>query len=241
MDVFNEFTGLRYDGRKPNEMRMVDAVLSAVPGCTGSAHFKLGQTEVIAQIFGPRENRSGDNLAEIKVSFEFADFAKAPHPANSTISRRGRESEVILKRTFEAAIKRDTYPHSEILISITVIQDDGSAQAAAINAATLALIDAGIPMPDFVVSMTAILYKDKCFLDAGRQESTNRFPVLEVAVFPRTSEILSMNMTARISPDDAKNLMAIAIDGCKNMHNIMADIARHASLQRYAQSLQVVK
>ena len=241
MDIYNEFTGLRYDGRKPNEMRYVDAVVNAVPGCTGSAHFKIGQTEVIAQIFGPRENRSSDNLADIKVSYEFADFAKAPHPADSTISRRGRESEVILKRTFESAIKRDSYPHSEIFISITVIQDDGSAQSAAINAATLALIDAGIPMPDFVVSMTAVLYKDKCFLDAGRQESSNRFPVLEIAIFPRTSEIVSMNMTARVSPDDAKNLMALAIDGCLQMHKLMADIVRHASLKRYAQSLQTVK
>ena len=167
MDVYCEFTGLRSDGRRPNEMRLVEANIGTTPGCTGS-HFKIGQTEVIAQIFGPRDNRSGDNMAEIKVSFEFADFAKAPHPSDKSISRRGKESEVILKRTFEAAIKRDIYPHSEILIAITIIQDDGGAQSAAINAATLALIDAGIPMSDFVVSLTAALYEDKCFLDAGR-------------------------------------------------------------------------
>lgn len=236
MDVYNEFTGLRSDGRRPNEMRDVDAEIGCVAGCTGSSHFKLGQTEVIAQVFGPRDNRSGDNLAEIKVSYEFADFAKAPHPSDTSISRRGRESEVILKRTFEAAIKREIYPHSEIVIAITIIQDDGSAQCAAINAATLALIDAGIPMPDFVVCMTASLYNDKCFLDAGRQESTNRFPAIEVAVFPRTREIVSMNMTARIQPADATNLMSLAIDGCGKLHEIMANTVRLSSLKRVAQS-----
>ena len=236
MDVYNQFTGLRIDGRPPNEMRLVEAKIGTIPGCTGSSHFKIGQTEVIAQIFGPRDNRSGDNAAEIRVTFEYADFAKVPHASDTSMTRRGRESEVIMKRTFEEAIKRELFPHSKILIAITVIQDDGSCQSAAINAATLALIDAGIPMFDFVVSMTAALYDDKCFLDAGRAESNARFPVLEVSIFPSTSEILSMNLTARIEPQASKNLMAAAIDGCTELHAIMQDVVRVASMERYAQS-----
>ena len=118
------------------------------------------------------------------------------------------------------------------IIAITIIQEDGSSQSAAINAATLALTDAGIPMYDFVVSMTAMLYKEKCFLDAGRPETSQRYPVLEVACLPRTGEIISMNMTSRIQPDDAKNLMALAIDGCSQLHKLMANCVRHDSYKR---------
>lgn len=236
MDVYNEFTGLRVDGRPPNEMRLVEANIGTIPGCTGSSHFKIGQTEIIAQIFGPRDNRSSEDVAEVKVTFEYADFAKVPHASDTSMTKRGRESEVIMKRTFEEAIKRDLFPHSEILIAITVIQDDGSCQSAAINAATLALIDAGIPMVDFVVSMTSALYDDKCFLDAGRAESTARFPVLEVSIYPSTGDIVSMNMTARVEPKASKNLMAASIDGCKQLYEIMANVVRVASMQRYAQS-----
>ena len=43
----------------------------------------------------------------------------------------------------------------QIDISIQVIQSDGGLLSVAINAVTLALIDAGIPMKDFVVACAA--------------------------------------------------------------------------------------
>jgi len=43
------------------------------------------------------------------------------------------------------------YPNSEIEVHVQVLQSDGGALPAAINAATLALIDAGVAMRDFVV------------------------------------------------------------------------------------------
>ncbi|OHT04724.1 3' exoribonuclease family, domain 1 containing protein [Tritrichomonas foetus] len=229
MDVYNEFTGLRAEGRRPNEMRIIDAKIGTIPGCTGSSHFKMGQTEVIAQIFGPSEGKGGDReTAEIIVSLEFADFAKAPHSTDTARTRRSRESELIIKKTFEEAIKREMYPGSKIEIAITVIQDDGGCQSAAINAVTLALIDAGIPMIDFVVSLSSAFIADQVFLDTGRAESSSRFPILELAVFPSTSEIVSMNMTARISPENAKKLTELALDGCRKLHALLAAIVRAA-------------
>lgn len=47
------------------------------------------------------------------------------------------------------------FPQSQIDLFIEVIQADGGTRCAAINAVTLALIDAGIPMKDFVVSAAA--------------------------------------------------------------------------------------
>ncbi|KAK8883435.1 Exosome complex component RRP41 [Tritrichomonas musculus] len=230
MDVYNEFTGLRQDGRRPNEMRIIDAKIGTIPGCTGSSHFKMGQTEVIAQIFGPSESKGGDrDIAEVNISLEYADFAKAPHSTDTSRTRRSRESELIIKQTFEEAIRRETYPNSKIDIYITVIQDDGGCQSAAINAATLALIDAGIPMFDFVVSLSSAFISDQVFLDTGRSESTARFPVLELAVFPSTSEIVSMNMTARISPENSRKLTELALDGCLKLHSLLMAIVKASS------------
>ncbi len=47
------------------------------------------------------------------------------------------------------------FPRSQIDIYIQVLQSDGGDKAAAINASTLALIDAGVPMRDFVCACTA--------------------------------------------------------------------------------------
>lgn len=231
MDVYNEFTGLRQDGRRPNEMRNITAKIGTIPGSTGSAHFKMGQTEVIAQVFGPSEGKGGD-LAEVNVSLEYADFAKAPHSTDTARTRRSRESELIIKQTFEEAIRRETYKNSRIDIFITVIQDDGGCQSAAINAATLAIIDAGIPMVDFVVSLSSAFIDrpddgvQAILLDTGRAESSARFPVLELAIYPSTSEIVSMNMTSRISPENSKKLTELALDGCLKLHSLLMLIVR---------------
>jgi exosome complex component RRP41 len=196
-DAYNEFTGLRQDGRRPAEMRNVTAQISTIPGCTGSSVFKMGQTEVIAQVFGPSEGKGERDAADIFVCVAFAEFAKAPHPSGAQAGRRSRESEAVLRRTFEAAVRREQYPGSRIDIAVTVVQDDGAFQSAAINAATLALIDAGVPMRDFVVSLTAAWIADLAFLDAARGEAGSRFPVLEIAVFPATRQIVTMSLAAR--------------------------------------------
>src|ERR1700712_4122877 len=47
------------------------------------------------------------------------------------------------------------FPHSTINIALHVLSLDGSLLAALINASTLALIDAGIPMSDYLTSCTA--------------------------------------------------------------------------------------
>lgn len=233
MDAFNEFTGLRQDGRRPGDMRYIEASISVIPGCTGSAVMKMGQTEVIAQIFGPSERKGGDkDSAEICVSLEFADFAKAPHVADTSKARRSRESEVIIKRTFESGIRRELYPSSKIDIYVTIVQDDGGCLSAAINAVTLALIDAGIPMYDFVVSLTTAWIADDAFLDTGRLESSNRFPVLELAVFPNSGQIVSMNLSSRITPEATKKLTDLAIHGCVELHKRLASIVRSGSEAR---------
>jgi exosome complex component RRP41 len=233
MDAYNEFTGLREDGRRPGELRRIAAEMSTVSGCTGSAIFKMGQTEVIAQIFGPSEGKAGDReLAEVIVDVQFADFAKSPHPVDVQRSGRSRDSEVIIKRTFEAAIRRELFPSSKINITVTVIQDDGGFQSAAINAVTLSLIDAGIPIHDFVVALTCAYISDMVFLDTGRGESATKFPVLELAIFPGNRQIVSMSLLARIAPDAVKALTDAAIKGCLRLYSVMSSIARSSAAVR---------
>ncbi|THG04222.1 hypothetical protein TEA_015412 [Camellia sinensis var. sinensis] len=52
--------GFRLDGRRPMEMRQIRAEIGAVANADGSALFEMGNTKVIAAVYGPREvqNRS---------------------------------------------------------------------------------------------------------------------------------------------------------------------------------------
>ena len=60
-----------------------------------------------------------------------------------------------MRSIFEKIIIMKNYSRSQIDLHICVMENDGSAKSAAFNAATLALIDAGIAMKDFVVSVNA--------------------------------------------------------------------------------------
>lgn len=57
-----------------------------------------------------------------------------------------------LRHSFESLILIDPNAKTEIHVQVCVIQNDGSSKSAIFNAVTLALLDAGVPMKDFLVS-----------------------------------------------------------------------------------------
>lgn len=59
---------------------------------------------------------------------------------------KSQERSVQLRHAMEAIIHLELYPRSQIDIFVEVLQVDGSDYCASVNAATLALIDAGIPI-----------------------------------------------------------------------------------------------
>jgi exosome complex component RRP41 len=70
-----------------------------------------------------------------------------------------------ISSVFDGVILLDLYPKSQIDLQIFVLESDGGHKSAAFNAATLALVDAGIPMRDFVVSTTSGLLGSVAVLD----------------------------------------------------------------------------
>jgi exosome complex component RRP41 len=59
-----------------------------------------------------------------------------------------------LRDAFQPHLHTQIYPHSTISIHVSVLSADGSLFAACINACTLALVDAGIPMPGLLCGCT---------------------------------------------------------------------------------------
>lgn len=79
----------------------------------------------------------------------------APCATTLYAHRRHAEVALALKQTFETVVHTHLYQRSEIDVHVQVIQADGGELSAAINAATLALVDAGIAMQDLVVACNA--------------------------------------------------------------------------------------
>ncbi len=155
--------GLRVDGRRELELRTVSCRVGGGPG-DGNAHVRQGNTHVVATVYGPRElsKKSASVLlqsaerAVLSCEYTMAPFSTIDRKTPLKRDRRAIEIGMLLKRTFESVVQLERFPHSQIDVYVTVLAADGGTRCAAINAVTLALVDAGIPMKDLVVACEAI-------------------------------------------------------------------------------------
>ncbi|KAF2669287.1 ribosomal protein S5 domain 2-like protein [Microthyrium microscopicum] len=153
---------LRLDGRRWNELRRIHAVISSQPAADGSSYLEMGNTKVICTVTGPSEQkRTGPQQptgptasARIDVEVSVAGFSSVDRKKRSRTDKRTAEMQHILVSALSDIVHTHLYPHSTILISLHVLSLDGGLLAALINASTLALVDAGIPMSDYLVACT---------------------------------------------------------------------------------------
>lgn len=98
---------------------------------------------------------------------------------------------------------------------------------ACVNAATLALIDAGIPIKEYVCACTASLANnDIPMLDISHQEEVMGGPTLTVAALPISGKIVLMEMSQRFHLDHLQKVLEKALQGCRDIKQILDEAVR---------------
>ncbi|KAK9459378.1 ribosomal protein S5 domain 2-type protein [Lipomyces oligophaga] len=221
--------GLRADGRRWNEARHVRCGINTHPSTTdGSSIIEQGNTKVICNVIGPAEPVRGVGQ-NVTVSAEQATISvKATIAPFSTIERRKRSQNdsrimemcVTIQHIFDEAVMRHLAPRSQIEISLYILEQDGGVLQACVNATTLALIDAGIPMYDYVCASTAGIYDKDVLLDLNRIEE-NDMPFLTMATLGESRKVLLLHLETRVQFDKLEPMMAAAMSGCHHLRTIM--------------------
>jgi len=195
--------GLRIDGRRPGEIRRIQCSLGIFSHADGSALLEQGNTKVIASVYGPREaKRRSDQLhdrAIVTCEYTITSFATSERKKRSKGDRRLREAGLGIKQIFEAIISTHLFPRSQISLFVQVIQSDGGDMAAAVNACTLALIDAGIPMQEFLTACTVGFFDATPVLDMNYTEGNASGPELTAAVVPKAKKLSYLQMSNKVS------------------------------------------
>lgn len=138
-----------------------------------------------------------------------------------------------LANAFSSSLFTHLYPHSIITITLNVLSQDGSVLAACVNAATLALIDAGIPMSDYIIACTAGLTlssgsnndETDPLLDLNGLEE-QELPFLTVGTLGATEQISILVMESRVPSGRIESMLAVGVDGCKQLRQIMDRVVR---------------
>eukprot|EP00056_Hartaetosiga_gracilis_P019685 m.15482 g.15482 ORF g.15482 m.15482 type:complete len:238 (+) comp7857_c0_seq1:107-820(+) len=213
--------GLRGDGRRATDLRRVQASVGLFPEADGSAYIEQGQTKVLTIVNGPKQGSSG--TFTIECEFEMASFSSTFRQKRSYADRKSTELGTKIADTFANVILNDLYPKSRIDISVQVLQADGGTLAAAINATTLALMDAGVAMKDFVCACTASVIDGTCIADINHTETMARGPELTLAVLPKSETIVMNEMTSRVHVDLYGDMQKLAIAGCEKIQQLLKE------------------
>eukprot|EP01041_Mallomonas_annulata_P006416 gene6416-12971_t len=218
--------GLRIDGRRNNELRHVKHRIGVSKSADGSAYFEQGLNKVLVIINGPQEpsRRSGDvstNKGEIKCNMMVASFSGTERKRRRGGDRRSQETESIIKQTLEGVVMLELYPRSEIVITVHILESDGSLICAVLNASCLALMDAGIAMSDMITSCSAGIVLQTVSQDLTQVEQSSGGAYLPIAIKARSEEVLFVQLDSRISVDSLQEVLDMAIDGCRKVRGLL--------------------
>jgi len=211
----------RIDGRKLNELREIEAKVGIIKRATGSAYFRLGNTSAIAAVYGPRELHPKHLNDPIK-AFVKCRYNMAPFSTKERIrpgpKRRSIEISKVIKEALSSVIFLEEFPKSGIEVYIEILEADASTRCVGLNAASLALADAGIPMRDLIASCAAGKVEGKLILDVAGKEDTEGEVDLPIAYIPHENKIYLLQMDGIITEEELKKAIDMAIEGSKKIY-----------------------
>ncbi|XP_069477907.1 exosome complex component RRP41 [Ambystoma mexicanum] len=223
--------GYRVDGRKPGELRKIQARMGVFAQADGSAYIEQGNTKALAVVYGPHEIRVSrskalHDKALINCQFSMATFSTGERKRRPHGDRRSSEMTLHLKQTFEAAILTQLYPRSQIDIYVQILQADGGNYCACVNAATLAIMDAGIPMRDYVCACSVGFIEDTPLADLSYVEEAAGGPQAALALLPKTDQIALLEMNSRLHEDHLDRVIDAVSKACKDIYAVLDSVVR---------------
>ncbi|MEK6964162.1 MAG: exosome complex exonuclease Rrp41 [Nanoarchaeota archaeon] len=207
----------RFDGRKFDELRPIEAKAGVIKKADGSAYFRIGKTTAYAAVYGPRELypkfMQDPKQGLLRCNYNMMPFSGAGERVRPGPSRRSKEISMITERALRPVLDLKDFPNAVVDVFIELTETDAGSRCAGICAASIALADAGIIMKDMVVAYSVGKVGDQVVVDLDGDEEHfdhNSSVDIPLAFIPSTGEITLLQMDGRISPADLRKCLAMA-------------------------------
>ena len=229
--LMNE-NGIRCDGRKIDQIRNVSIKVGVLKNADGSAYIEFGKNKILAGVFGPRDvhpkHMADQDSGILRCRYHMSPFSVTERK-NPAPSRREIEISKVIKEALQPAVILKDFPRTVVDVFIEVLQADGGSRCAALDAASVALVDAGIPMRDIVSACAAGKVADKIVLDVNDEEDKEGQADMPVAYMPNLGKITLMQLDGMLTPTEYKKCLETAIGGCKQVY----EIQKKALMEKY--------
>ncbi|MBP7708215.1 exosome complex exonuclease Rrp41 [Candidatus Pacearchaeota archaeon] len=217
----------RVDGRKFDELRPIKAKVGVVPSADGSAMYQSGKTRAVAVVRGPRtlhpKHMENPQRGILRVTYQMMAFSVWDRikPGNS---RRSQEISKVTEWTFDEIVDLDAFPNSVVDVVIQIPQADAGTRVAGINAAVMALAQAGVPMKE-MISAIAIGKMDRTLVaDVDKEEEDfedgEGATDIPIALTSKSNKITLLQLDGKISVPELREVIQMAKKACAKINEV---------------------
>jgi len=229
--------GKRLDGRSFDELRPIKIELSPLDRADGSCYLEWGRNKVMAAVYGPRElhprHRQNMTRAVVQFRYNMASFS-VDDRIRPGHNRRSIEISKVSREAFEPVVFTKFFPKTAIDVFVEVLRADAGTRTAGINAASLALADAGIPMRSLVSACAVGKVDGEIVLDLMKEEDNYGEADVPVAMTVG-EEITLLQMDGHLTPKEFYKALELAKSGCRQVY----ELQRQALVEKYNKDYSV--
>uniref|UniRef100_A0A087Y870 Exosome complex component RRP46 n=1 Tax=Poecilia formosa TaxID=48698 RepID=A0A087Y870_POEFO len=195
----------------------------------GSASFVQGDTSVMAGVYGP---------AEVKISKEIYDRATLEvlvHPKVGLPGVRERSQEQCVRETCEASLLLSLHPRSSLTLILQVLHDDGAQLlSCCLNAACMALMDAGLSMSCLFCGVTCAISADgEIITDPTANSLQESRALMTFAIDSKERRVMMSSTKGSFSVHELQQCVAVSQKASEKIFQFYRDSVR----RRYSKNL----
>jgi len=212
----------RFDGRKFDEIRKMEAKVGVIPRADGSATFKIGDTIATVAVYGPRSMfprfLQNPEKGVLRCYYDMISFSvterKRPGP-----SRRSTEINLVTEKSLLPVLDLTQFPNTAVDVYIQITQANAGTRCAGICAASLALAHAGIPMKDLVAAISVGKVSDKIIIDLDKKEEDHKEGATDIplAFTGRGKQISLLQLDGEVTKDELIKAIELGRNGCEEI------------------------
>ena len=213
--------GKRLDGRTVNDFRPMKLEVGNLKRAVGSATFSFGNTYALSAVYGPRtvhpRHIEDPQRAVLRCRYAMAPFSTKERIRPGT-SRRAVEISKVINEALSNVIFFEEYPKTVIDVFVEILQADASTRCAGLNAASMALADAGVPMRNLISSCSVGVVDGEIALDIAGLEDNYGDVDMAVATIGNEDKFVLLQMDGIITKDQMKTMLELAKKGCAEIY-----------------------
>jgi polyribonucleotide nucleotidyltransferase len=159
--------GIRVDGRKVSEIRPITIDMAYLPRAHGSCLFTRGETQALVSVtLGTKNDEQkielleGESYRRFMLHYNFPSFSVGEVRRFGSPGRREIGHGALAERAVSAMLPtKEEFPYTIRVVS-DILESNGSSSMATVCGASLALMDAGVPLRSHVAGIAMGLVKD---------------------------------------------------------------------------------